>query len=141
MGTTPAEFTPPRADQPCPCGTGKTFGQCCEPILKQERPAENAEKLMRSRYTAHVAHDYAHLHRTYVKTAKEPYVPEEGEGGAREWTRLVIHAHDLSAKPDTAFVDFTAYYKEGDKDSAACKNIHREITLASLAARRGAHPR
>ena len=112
------KFTPPRREQPCPCGSGQTFGQCCEPILKQERPAENAEKLMRSRYTAHVAHDYAHLHRTYVKTAKEPYVPEEGEGGGREWTRLVIHAHDLSARPDTAFVDFTAYYKEGDAEHA-----------------------
>src|SRR5438105_1683794 len=100
-----AEFTPPKSDQPCPCGSGKTLAVCCEPILKQQRPAATAEELMRSRYTAHVARDYAHLHRTYVKTAQEPYVPED-ESGGRDWTRLVIHSHDLSAKPDTAFVDF-----------------------------------
>jgi len=118
MGTTPAEFTPPRADQPCPCGTGKTFGQCCEPILKQQRPAATAEELMRSRFTAHVAHDDAHLHRSYVKTAREPFVPDEDTGDRRNWTRLVIHSHDASTKPYMAYVDFTAYYREGETEQA-----------------------
>jgi SEC-C motif-containing protein len=115
--TSPAEFAPPRKDQPCPCGSGSTFAQCCGPILAQERPAEDAEKLMRSRFTAHVARDYAHLHRSYAKTANEPYVPEP-DAGARDWTRLVIHSHDLGTRPDSAFVDFTAYYRESDAEQA-----------------------
>ena len=117
MTTKKQEFTPPKGEQPCPCGSGKTYAQCCQPILKRQRPAETAEQLMRSRFTAHVAHDYEHLHRTFVETWKEPYVPEEEEGG-REWTRLVIHSHETGPKPDHATVDFTAYYREGDKELA-----------------------
>ncbi len=117
MTTKPAEFTPPAAGKPCACGTGQTFADCCKPILDQKKPAATAEQLMRSRFTAHVARDYVHLHRTYAKTSKEPYVAEEGEGG-RDWTRLVIHSHDLGTKPDMAFVDFTAYYREGDAEHA-----------------------
>jgi SEC-C motif-containing protein len=113
----PAQFSPPRLDQPCPCGSGRTFAACCDPVLKQTRPAATAEELMRSRFTAHVAHDYAHLHRSYLKTSREPYVPEADTGG-RDWTRLVIHSHEPGARPDTAFVDFTAYYREGDAEQS-----------------------
>ncbi len=102
---------------PCPCGSGQTFTGCCEPILKQQQPAATAEKLMRSRFTAHVVHDHAHLHRTYLGTAREPYVAKE-EGPASDWSRLVIHSHEAGSSPDTAFVDFTAYFREGDKEQA-----------------------
>jgi SEC-C motif-containing protein len=73
--------------------------------------------LMRSRFTAHVARDYAHLHRSYQKTANEPYIAEP-DAGARDWTRLVIHSHDLGNRPDTSFVDFTAYYRESNTEQA-----------------------
>ena len=112
------EFVPPAPAKPCPCGTGKTFAECCQPILKKQKPAADAEQLMRSRFTAHVAHDFEHLHRTYLESSKEPFDPAEEEGGGRDWTRLVIHAHDRSNKPETAFVDFTAYYQENGAEQA-----------------------
>jgi len=102
---------------PCPCGSGQTFGACCEPILKQQKPAANAEQLMRSRFTAHFVHDFLHVHRTYSETANEPYVADP-EAGKTAWTRLVIHSHTPGANADAAFVDFTAYYREGDKEQA-----------------------
>lgn len=111
------EFVPPKPESPCPCGSGKTLALCCGPVLKQERKAANAEELMRSRFTAHVAHDWAHLHRTLLETSKEPYVPQSDEG-ARVWTRLAIHAHETGMKPDTATVDFTAYFLEGEEEKA-----------------------
>ncbi|HZE96718.1 MAG TPA: YchJ family protein [Planctomycetota bacterium] len=117
MSTKPAEFHPPVLDKPCPCGSGQTFAACCNPILKREKPAEDAEKLMRSRFTAHVAHDFEHLHRTYLKTSKEPYEPEP-EAGGTNWTRLLIRSHETGPKPDFATVDFTAYFQEGDKEQA-----------------------
>jgi SEC-C motif-containing protein len=101
---------PPSAETPCPCGSGLTFARCCEPIIKQQRPATTAEELMRSRFTAHVIRDYVHLHRTYLATARLPYV-EETDAADLAWTRLVIHAHETGPKPDTAFVDFSAYYQ------------------------------
>jgi SEC-C motif-containing protein len=81
-------------------------------VLKQERSAETAEALMRSRFTAHAIGDYRHLHRTYLPTSRQPYVEEE-KGGDVRWTRLVVHAHEPGAKPGTAFVDFSAYFEDG----------------------------
>ncbi|MBZ5714007.1 YchJ family protein [Nannocystis pusilla] len=37
----------------CPCGR-RTYESCCGPLLVGARPAETAEDLMRSRYTAYV---------------------------------------------------------------------------------------
>lgn len=65
---------------------------------------------MRSRFTAHAIRDYAHLHRTYLETARQPYVEETG-GDDVVWTRLVIHSHEAGPKPDIAFVDFSAYFQ------------------------------
>ncbi len=42
----------PLAEQPCPCGSGLTYGKCCEPLHEGE-PAASPEALMRSRYTAY----------------------------------------------------------------------------------------
>ena len=67
---------------------------------------------MRSRFTAHALHDFAHLHRTYLPTASRPYVPEADESPRLVWTRLVIHSHETGSKLNTAFVDFTAYHRD-----------------------------
>ena len=64
---------------------------------------------MRSRFTAHVAHDWRYLHRTYRPTAKKPYVEEE-DASPIPWSRLAIHAHEPGASPDIAYVDFSAYF-------------------------------
>lgn len=110
-----ASNTLPTSEAPCPCGTGNVFGVCCEPLLKQQRTAENAEALMRSRFTAHAVGDYRYLHRTYLPTSREPYV-EETPGGDVRWTRLVVHAHEPGKKPGTAFVDFTAYFDDHGRE-------------------------
>jgi len=109
--TPPPDLSLTQSASPCPCGSGKTFGGCCEPILKQARPAATAEELMRSRFTAHAVRDYVHLHRTFLPTAHLPYVAET-DGADMAWTRLVIHASETGPKPDTAYVDFSAYYQE-----------------------------
>jgi SEC-C motif-containing protein len=93
---------------PCPCGSGKVFGDCCEPLLTGARPAADAELLMRSRFTAHVLRDFRYLHNTYRPTAGKPYVEEAGEP-VMQWTKLVVHSHEVTADPDKAFVDFSAY--------------------------------
>lgn len=106
------------ADAPCPCGSGKTFGECCQPVIAGKRVAANAEELMRSRFTAHVIHDFGHLHRTDLETAAKPYVEEAPEEQPIQWTRLTINAHEPGATPDKAFVDFSAFYKAGAGEAA-----------------------
>lgn len=66
---------------------------------------------MRSRFTAHVARDYAYLHRTYLPTARQPYRPEEEAGEPLAWSRLVIHRHEPGRNPDHAYVEFSAFFR------------------------------
>jgi SEC-C motif-containing protein len=57
-------FVVVRDEQPCPCGSGGRFDECCGPLLRGE-PAPTAEKLMRSRYTAFVVGDARYLAETW----------------------------------------------------------------------------
>ena len=38
----------------CPCGSGSSYAECCEPVISGARQAATAEQLMRARYSAHV---------------------------------------------------------------------------------------
>jgi SEC-C motif domain protein len=106
----------PQPGQPCPCGSGRFFDDCCEPLLAGRRRPATAEELMRSRFTAHVARDDAYLHRTHQPTAKLPFKAPAGAADTEplKWSRLKVHAHELGTQPDTAFVDFSAYFVEED---------------------------
>ncbi len=95
----------------CPCCSGKSFGDCCEPVLKGTRPAATAEEAMRSRYTAHVLHDFPYLHRTYAETANQPF-NEADYGGDVKWTKLEVHRHEPNVRPDVSHVDFSAHFEE-----------------------------
>ena len=111
MANSPIPLAAPQAGQPCPCGSGKNFDACCGPVLAGQRRPATAEELMRSRFTAHVAQDYAYLHRTYRPTSRLPFKGED-DPATLGWTRLVIHSHEPGQNPDHAFVDFTAYFAE-----------------------------
>ena len=111
MASPSIESNKPQAGQACPCGSGRRFEACCEPVLGGRKTAATAEQLMRARFTAHVAHDFKFLHDTHRPTAGRPYVAEEGEP-AVQWTKLVVHSHEPGNAPDKAFVDFSAYGTE-----------------------------
>lgn len=67
---------------------------------------------MRSRFTAHVAEDFLHLHRTHLPTAKLPYVAETEAMPSMHWSKLAVHSHEPGKVPDQAFVDFSAFFVE-----------------------------
>jgi SEC-C motif-containing protein len=110
MSSTPTALPKPQPGQPCPCGSGQLFDACCGPALAGTRAPATAEALMRSRFTAHVAHDWLYLHRTYGPTANTPFKPEADEVAAPGWSRLVIHSHEVTPDPDHAYVEFTAFF-------------------------------
>ena len=87
-------------------------------MIENPASAQTAEQVMRSRFTGHVIRDYVHLHRTYLPTAKKPFVPEEETGEPMEWTRLVVHSHEPEVKPGVSYVDFSAYFRAGDTEQA-----------------------
>jgi len=112
MATPPSAVPPLEASSPGPCGSGQTFGTCCQPVLTGQRVPATAEVLMRARFSAHVRHDFRFLHDTYRPTAGKPFVEEEGTPPIT-WTKLVVHSHEFApANPEKAFVDFSAYGTE-----------------------------
>jgi SEC-C motif domain protein len=48
----------------CPCGTGRSYRECCAPCHFGDREAPDAVSLMRSRYAAFAVGDTAYLWRT-----------------------------------------------------------------------------
>jgi len=125
--STPNPTLQPQPDQPCPCGSGAAFGQCCGPILAGTTAAPTAEALMRARFTAHVVHDFRFLHHSDLSNAGHAYVEEAGEPSI-VWQRLVIHAHETGPGPDAATVDFSAYgTDQGNEQILHEKSAFRRI--------------
>ncbi|MCW2784147.1 MAG: hypothetical protein JWP74_664 [Marmoricola sp.] len=94
----------PPPSEPCPCGSGATYEECCAALLRNERQAQGPEQLMRSRYTAYAVGDLAHLFRTWhPRTRPAEIAPDEGLA----WTGLeVLGAEATSATTGT--VEFRA---------------------------------
>ncbi|MDX2186155.1 MAG: YchJ family metal-binding protein [Opitutaceae bacterium] len=107
---------PPTPGQPCSCGSGQNFEVCCEPVITRKIKAPTAERVMRSRFTAHILNDEAWLHHSYLITSKKPFRPSK-DSQTLGWTRLEVHSHEPGATDDQAFVEFSAYYVEGDGDT------------------------
>lgn len=107
----------------CPCGSGTDIDTCCGPYLGGA-PAPTAEALMRSRYTAFVRDDMAHVERTFVREEREKFDLAETEDmfGSVEWQGLeIIDTVAGGVDDETGIVEFTARFK---KDGAAL--VHRE---------------
>lgn len=101
---------------PCPCGSGRPFGACCEPLLTGQREAASARELMRSRFTAHAIGDDAYLHRTYAGTAGRPAPAAPAAAPRVTWTRLVIHGDEQRPGSDIAYVEFSAFFREAGQE-------------------------
>jgi SEC-C motif-containing protein len=112
MVSAPSALPKPQPGSPCPCGSGQLFDTCCGPGLAGTRALATAEALMRSRFTAHVADDWRYLHLTYGPTTNSPFHAEADDVAAPGWSRISIHAHETTADPDHAFVEFTAFFAD-----------------------------
>ena len=67
----------------CPCGSGKKYSECCEPIIKGTILAPTPEALMRSRYTAYAKHEVR-----WLKDSLEPSQQTDyDEKSVEEWSK------------------------------------------------------
>ncbi len=91
----------------CPCGGGRTLDACCGPLVRDGVPAETAEQLMRSRYTAFVLNDADHLWRTWHPRTRPAVV----EAGDVRWTGLsVLEVTGGGVDDDSGVVEFEARF-------------------------------
>ncbi len=80
------------ANDLCPCGSGKAYCDCCEPIIKKTTLAPSPEALMRSRYTAYAKHEIAWLKDSLEATQRDDFDEPSVEAWSRqsEWLGIEI---------------------------------------------------
>ena len=106
----------------CPCGSGKTYDECCGPIISGSVLAATAEALMRSRYSAYVKHEIDHIARTCLPNEEEgtEIDLEETRRWSEEsdWQGLKILRTEKGLENDTTgIVEFSAtYVRKGLRD-------------------------
>lgn len=112
-------------DDLCPCGSGKLYSQCCEPIIKGSQKAPTAESLMRSRYSAYVKHEIDWIVESCVQRPEENEIDlEETRRWSEEstWQGLKILRTEKGGENDTeGIVEFSATYTRG-----GLKDVHLE---------------
>lgn len=100
--------------EPCPCGSGRSYDVCCEPIIRGERVAKTPEELMRSRYTAFAKEELEHLENSLHPKGREEFDEETTREWSRqsEWRGLEVRTIEGGGPDDsTGFVEFVAKYK------------------------------
>jgi SEC-C motif domain protein len=96
---------------PCPCGSLLSYRACCQP-LHSGLPAQTAEQLMRSRYSAYVLENL-----DYIKKTWHPeHVPADLAIEQSNWIGLKVKESRLGqANDEEGWVRFVARYKINGK--------------------------
>lgn len=101
----------PPAELPCPCGSGAPLVACCGRFLEGKADAPDAERLMRSRYSAFVGERGDYLLATWHASRRPPAI--DFDTGAK-WLGLEVRRHQ-STGPDSAEVEFVARWRVGGR--------------------------
>ncbi|MCQ3829684.1 hypothetical protein HXX02_09515 [Microbulbifer elongatus] len=106
----------------CPCGTGKSIDQCCGLYLSGQTYPNNAEALMRSRYSAYITGNIPYLKKTWHPDTCPELTSDDLH---TNWLRLDVVRSKKGLKKSV--VEFKAWFDEGDSERA----LH-EISLFKL---------
>ncbi len=99
----------------CYCGSAALFGQCCWPVIDQQRDAPTAETLMRSRFSAYCIQNEAHLLRSWAPSTRPSRV---SFSTIQEWLGLEIRSTFQGGLLDqTGRVEFVASFETAVSES------------------------
>jgi len=94
------------SSQPCPCGSQKAYGDCCQPF-HQGQAAPTPEALMRSRYSAFAVEDADYLSATWHSQTRPGNLTLEAD---TQWLKLEVVSS--SEEGDSGKVSFVATFRE-----------------------------
>ncbi|HAC32632.1 MAG TPA: hypothetical protein DCF70_08420 [Treponema sp.] len=110
----------------CPCGSGRTYGECCEPVIKGTVKAATAEALMRARYSSYVAHEIDFIINSCEEGEK---IAEIDRKATEQWSKestwhglKILRTEKGTEKDEEGFVEFEATYT----DKRGIRDIHHE---------------
>lgn len=87
----------------CPCQSGKSYDLCCARFISYQKVAENAQQLMRSRYTAYVLNNHDYLLYSWHPDFRPADLKLDE---SIKWIGLEIIQH--SSEQNNAIVEFEA---------------------------------
>mgnify|MGYP003642343631 CR=1 FL=1 len=104
----------------CYCGSTNSFEDCCAPYIKNNKTAETAVVLMRSRYAAYVTQQADYLVNTTHSSTRKLHSKSAilDWSQSNQWIKLEV----LNATSTT--VEFKAYYVDSDQQM----QIHHEYS-------------
>jgi len=96
---------------PCLCGSGLTYAECCGYYHAGERKPPTAEALMRSRFSAYARRDVDYLLATWDADKRPATIDFSKE--TAQWQKLVIVGTKKGGAQDSkGIVEFKAYYAQ-----------------------------
>ncbi len=100
----------------CPCGSGKKYEDCCEPIIQQKVLAPTPEILMRSRYTAYAKHEIKWLKDSLEPSQRTDFDEKSVDNWSREseWLGIEIRETKTEEEKNIGWVEFIAKFKQGN---------------------------
>lgn len=96
----------------CPCQSGKSYTDCCQPFHLHQMIPDSAEKLMRSRYTAYTQVNITYIVETTVP-AQQPLLDQQAMqlwGDETDWAGLKIISHQPFVSKIHSWVEFKAFF-------------------------------
>lgn len=110
----------------CPCGSTKTYAQCCKLYHDGLINPPTAEALMRSRYSAYVFKLREYLLRTWHESSRPKFLDFNK---SLKWLYLEIISSEAGLESDTeGYVEFKAHYREAKKKAYLHeKSLFRKI--------------
>jgi len=99
----------------CPCGSTRTYRDCCEMIISGKKEAASALELMKSRYVAFTMANVEYLMRSHHSKTRPVKESKQIKKWAEsvQWMGLVIlNTQDGEETGDIGYVEFRAMYLE-----------------------------
>ena len=99
--------------QTCPCNSGLSYQQCCQPFHQKTSYPDNCEQLMRSRFSGYVLQLGDYLFATYHGDYRGQLTAAQLAEKTVDWKNLQIIATETLKT--TGFVEFKAWFIENGK--------------------------
>ncbi len=99
----------------CPCNSGKSYEQCCKPLIDGEHQAQTIEELMRSRYTAFTQANVDYILQTIHPDKRDQHNKKTIQKWSEksQWLGLdIVDVQDGGPDDEEGRVEFIARYMQ-----------------------------
>ncbi|MCG6204059.1 SEC-C domain-containing protein [Rhodopseudomonas sp. HC1] len=100
----------------CVCGSGKSYDDCCGPLLARARQAQSPEALMRSRYAAYVLKDFDYIVETTDPDTTALFDHDANRAWMEQSTFVDLLVLASSEKGSRGNVEFVARFSRNGTD-------------------------